>query len=68
MEYADASRLIGPRIDDVGDLREVVARDERDVEGLYVHLERGVPTPSSASGTSAADGGVVGPVERVIVR
>jgi N-acyl-D-amino-acid deacylase len=55
VQYADASRWIGPRIDDVGDLREAVARRYLDIDGLYVHLE--------GAGT-----GPLGPVRRVVVR
>jgi beta-lactamase class A len=55
VQYADASRWIGPRVDDVGDLAETVARRSLDVEGLYVHLE----------GQTA---GPLGPVRRVVVR
>jgi hypothetical protein len=53
IQYADPSRWIAPRIDEVGDLREVAARRSLDIEGLYAHVEGGGPT---------------GSVQRIVVR
>lgn len=55
VDYADASRLLGPRIRDVGDLREAVGRRVLAIDGLYAHID-------------PAGRGVVGPVERIVVR
>ncbi len=55
VQYGDASRWLDPRIGDLGDLRETVARQSLEVEGLFVHLEGTGP-------------GVLGPVDRVVAR
>jgi N-acyl-D-amino-acid deacylase len=60
IQYADPSRWIAPRIDEVGDLREVGARQSLDIEGLYAHVEGGGPTGTFKrivvrAGPSAAD-------------
>jgi hypothetical protein len=55
IQYADASRWTGPRLDDVGDLAGVVARQTLDIEGLYVHVDGITP-------------GSLGPVIRAVVR
>lgn len=39
IQYADPSRWTGPRIDDIGDLGEAVARRSLDIDGLYAHVE-----------------------------
>lgn len=58
VQYQDASRLEGPTISDVGDLREAVGRQVLDVEGLYVHVER----------RETAGRALLGPVQRLVVR
>jgi len=55
VQYADPSRWIGPRIDDVGDLREAVARRSLDIDGLYAHVEGG-------------GSGALGAFRRIVVR
>jgi beta-lactamase class A len=55
IQYADASRWTGPRIADIGDLAEAVARQSLDIGGLYVHLE-------------GDQGDPLGAVERVVIR
>jgi beta-lactamase class A len=53
IQYADPSRWIGPRVDEVGDLRETLSRRTLDIEGLYAHIDGGGP---------------LGPVRRIVVR
>jgi hypothetical protein len=53
VQYADPSRWIGPRVDEVGDLQEARARTTLDIDGLYAHVEGGGP---------------MGPVRRIVVR
>jgi beta-lactamase class A len=53
VQYADPSRWIGPRVDEVGDLQEARARRTLDIDGLYAHVEGGGP---------------MGPVRRIVVR
>jgi beta-lactamase class A len=53
VQYADPSRWIGPRVDEVGDLQEATARRTLDIDGLYAHMEGGGP---------------LGPVRRIVVR
>jgi N-acyl-D-amino-acid deacylase len=55
VQYSDASRWTGPRIDDLGDLRETMARRSLDIDGLFVHIEGG-------------NDRLLGPVRRVVVR
>jgi N-acyl-D-amino-acid deacylase len=55
IQYEDPSRWTGLRVDDLGDLRETVARAELEVDGLFVHLE-------------GSGDGPLGPVRRVVVR
>lgn len=53
IQYADPSHWTGPRIADIGDLREAVARRSVSIDGLYAHVEGGGP---------------LGPIRRVVVR
>jgi hypothetical protein len=53
IQFADPARWRGPRIDDVGDLRQTVARESISIDGHFAHVEGGGP---------------LGPVRRVVVR
>jgi beta-lactamase class A len=55
VQFADASRWVGPRLADVGDLGETIARRSLDIDGLYAHIESDTP-------------GELGPVRRIVVR
>jgi beta-lactamase class A len=53
IQFADPARWLGPRIDDMGDLRQTVARQSISIDSLFAHVEGGGP---------------LGPVRRVVVR
>lgn len=61
VEYRESSRLLHPRVSDIGDLAESIARRELDIEGLYAHVE----TPAAAD---EADDDPLGPIARIVVR
>ncbi len=63
VEYRESSRLLRPRVSDIGDLAESIARRELDIAGLYAHVE----TPANTD-SDEADGDPLGPITRIVVR
>ncbi|HUG40805.1 MAG TPA: serine hydrolase, partial [Longimicrobiales bacterium] len=64
LEYSESSRLIGPSVVDIGDLRDAVTRNELTIDGLYAHLE----LARRVEGEERTGSGLLGRVRRIVVR